>query len=82
MTAADDPLHASQFTSADIDRIVALTFVNRVEFYREIESTNDHALQLRGGRRTATATPRSSWRRLKPRAAVVERIVGGPRQGP
>jgi BirA family biotin operon repressor/biotin-[acetyl-CoA-carboxylase] ligase len=36
----------SQFSPADIDRILAETFIEHVDYQREIGSTNDRALQL------------------------------------
>jgi BirA family biotin operon repressor/biotin-[acetyl-CoA-carboxylase] ligase len=36
------------FTDADLDHVVASTLVEEIEFHREIESTNDRALELAG----------------------------------
>ncbi len=36
----------SEFTDADLDHILASTFVERIEFHDEIDSTNDRAMEL------------------------------------
>jgi BirA family biotin operon repressor/biotin-[acetyl-CoA-carboxylase] ligase len=45
---ADVAPNGSQFTDADLNRIVDATFVERLEFHQAIDSTNNRALQLAG----------------------------------
>ena len=50
-----------QFSPADIDRILAETFIEQVDYQHEIGSTNDRALQL--AKEPAVCRPAAGARR-------------------